>query len=128
MPVDLLYMSVRCDEHAPRAVRTALCRLDGLGRVLSDAMLIASELVTNAVLHSSCTAADSLDVRVIRNGRLRLCVLDPGGSGRAAKITQRPTGLGGLGLRIVHQLAEDWGSHRAGQGHEVWAELPLPTT
>ncbi|MFL5859195.1 MAG: ATP-binding protein [Solirubrobacteraceae bacterium] len=121
-------MSVRCDEHAPRAVRTALSRLDGLGRVLSDAMLIASELVNNAVLHSSCTAADSLDVRVTRNGRVRLCVLDPGVSGRAARITERPMGLGGLGLKIVQQLAEDWGSHRAGQGHEVWAELRLPTT
>lgn len=128
MAVDLLQMSVRCDEHAPRAVRTALSRLDGLGRVLSDAMLIASELVNNAVLHSSCTAADSLDVRVTRNGRVRLCVLDPGVSGRAARITERPMGLGGLGLKIVQQLAEDWGSHRAGQGHEVWAELRLPTT
>lgn len=128
MAVDLLHMSVPCDEHAPRAVRTALSRLDGLGRGLSDAMLIASELVNNAVVHSSCTAADFLDVRVTRNGRVRLCVLDPGVSGGAARITERPMGLGGLGLKIVQQLAEDWGSHRAGDGHQVWAELRLPST
>lgn len=126
--VDLLHLSVRCDEHAPRAVRAALSRLDGLGRVLSDAMLIASELVNNAGLHPSCTAADFLDVRVTRNGRLRRCVLDPGGSGRAAEITERPVVLGGLRLKIVHQLAEEWGTLRAGQGHQVWAELRLPGT
>ncbi len=128
MAGDHLRMSVRCDEHAPRAVRQALSRLDELGRVLGDAMLVATELVNNAVLHSACTAEDLLDVRVTRNGRLRLCVIDPGGSGREAKIAERPVELGGLGLKIVDRLADDWGSCRNGQGHEVWAELRLPTT
>ena len=127
MAGDLLRMSVRCDEHAPRAVREALSRLEGLGWVLGDALLIVSELVNNAVLHSSCTAEESLDVRVSRDGRLRLCVIDPGGSGREAKIAERPMELGGLGLKIVDCLADDWGSRRDGQAHEVWAELRLPS-
>lgn len=125
MAAELLSISVRCDEHAPRAVREALAGIPGLGWVLGDAMLVASELVTNAVLHSSCTAEDLLEVRVSRDGRLRLCVVDPGGSGREATITERQAELGGMGLKIVDQLADDWGSQRDRDGHRVWAELRI---
>jgi anti-sigma regulatory factor (Ser/Thr protein kinase) len=113
--------------HAPRAVRAALSQLAGLGWILGDVMLIASELVDNAVLHSACTDNDFLEVRLSSAQRLRLRVIDPGGSGRVAKIVERPIELGGLGLKIVDQLADDWGSHRGDEGHEVWVELGPPS-
>lgn len=125
MTSDLLRMSVQCDEYAPRVVRDAMSGLDGLGWVLGDAMLVASEIVSNAVLHSRCTAEDLLSIRVSRDGRLRISVVDPGESGHEAKIAERSMDLGGLGLKIVDQLADDWGAERGYEGHQVWAELSL---
>ena len=40
----------RCDERGPGVVRHGLAALPDLGWVLGDAMLVASELVSNAVL------------------------------------------------------------------------------
>src|SRR5689334_22616059 len=98
-------MSVRCDDLAPTVVRKELRTLPGLGRALRDALLVASELVTNAVRHSLCSEEEFLTVRITRDGRLRIAVLDPGTSGRRAEIADRPIELGGLGLKVVEQLA-----------------------
>ena len=118
-------MCVRCDEFAPAAVRQEMTRLSDLGWLLGDAMLVASELVTNAVRHSLCTEDEYLRVVVTRNGRLRISVLDPGRSGRDAEIAERPIELGGLGLKVLEQLAIDWGAERRDPGYRVWAELDL---
>jgi anti-sigma regulatory factor (Ser/Thr protein kinase) len=118
-------MCVRCDEFAPAAVREEMTRLSDLGWVLGDATLVASELVTNAVRHSLCTEDEYLSVLVTRDGRLRISVLDPGRSGRDAEIADRPIELGGLGLKVVEQLATAWGAERHDEGYSVWAELDL---
>jgi anti-sigma regulatory factor (Ser/Thr protein kinase) len=99
--------------------------LPSLGPALYDAMLVASELVTNAVRHSHCAEDDFLDVRITRDGRLRICVLDPGASGRSAQVADRPIELGGLGLKVVERVAAKWGSDRRDDGYRVWAELGL---
>jgi anti-sigma regulatory factor (Ser/Thr protein kinase) len=104
-----------------------MSRFSDLGWVLGDAMLVATELVTNAVRHSLCGEDDFLTVCVTRDGRLRISVLDPGGSGRSAEIADRPIELGGLGLKVVDQLASAWGTERRADGYTVWAELELPT-
>jgi anti-sigma regulatory factor (Ser/Thr protein kinase) len=123
---ELLDMCVRCDELAPAAVRENLRSLRGLNGILGDAMLVASELVTNAVVHSDCTEDEFLRVRVGRDGRLRIAVFDPGASGRSAEIADRPIELGGMGLKVVEQLAATWGTERRDDGYRVWAELELP--
>jgi anti-sigma regulatory factor (Ser/Thr protein kinase) len=120
-------MSVRCDEFAPAAVRQKMTTLSDLGWVLGDAMLVASELVTNAVRHSRCTEDEFLSVCITRDGRLRISVLDPGESGREAEIADRPIELGGLGLKVVELLASTWGTERRDDGYQVWAELDLQT-
>jgi serine/threonine-protein kinase RsbW len=124
---ELLRLCVRCDEFAPAAVREAMTSLCDLGWILGDAMLVASELVTNAVRHSLCTEDELLTVWITRDGRLRISVLDPGASGRNVEIVDRPIGLGGLGLKVVDQLATSWGAERREDGYAVWAELHLPT-
>jgi anti-sigma regulatory factor (Ser/Thr protein kinase) len=89
-------------------------------------MLVATELVTNAVRHSLASADDHLDVCVGMEGdRLRISVRDPGKSGRAARVADRRDPWGGLGLMVVDQLASSWGSQRHSNAYEVWAELPL---
>ena len=119
---------MRCDEFAPHAVRDAVSDIPDLGWVLGDAMLVASELVTNAVRHSLCSDHDFLSVSISRDGRLRISVIDPGGSGKDAEIADRPLELGGLGLKVVEELAASWGTERRVDGYRVWAELEVPAS
>ena len=100
-----------------------MAELPELGGVRDDAILVASELVTNAIVHSLCTEDDLLDVRVAGDGGVRISVVDPGASGLSAQIADRPPQLGGMGLKVVENLARQWGSERRPDGYEVWAEL-----
>ena len=50
-------------------------------------MLIASELVTNAVFYSGCTEEEEIKLRLERSGgHLRLSVLDPGRTAQTARV------------------------------------------
>jgi serine/threonine-protein kinase RsbW len=100
--------------------------LPEVGPTLGDALLVASELVTNAVRHSQGTERDTLQVQVDRtDDQLRVSVQDPGGADCEARITKpaKPAS-GGMGLRIVDELSSRWGSERR-EGYTVWAEVPL---
>lgn len=122
-------ITTSCDHLAPVQVRRRLAELSGLGWLLGEAMLVATELVTNAVRHSGCRPEDQLVVTVARrDGRVRVSVRDPGKSGRCARISDRPGSSGGLGLKIVDQLATEWGSQRNSDTYEVWAELPVDSS
>jgi anti-sigma regulatory factor (Ser/Thr protein kinase) len=120
---ELLSLDVKCDRRAPAFVREVLVRMDGLGSVLDDALLVASELVTNAVVHSGGSPEDVLRVTVTldRDGVV-ISVDDPGLSGLTARKRPHDLEPHGWGLHIVQQLASQWGSERQ-QGYRVWAEL-----
>jgi anti-sigma regulatory factor (Ser/Thr protein kinase) len=122
---DLVHLEVSCDPHAPRKLRKALRAAHDGQWPLEDALLVTSELVTNAVLHSGCADTDRLEVRVSRrNENLVISVHDPGLSKDAAApvVTERFS-PGGLGLALVEQLSVRWGTERP-DGYRVWAELP----
>ncbi len=89
-------------------------------------MLIASELVTNAVLYSGCTEEDEIELHLERtDSHLRLSVLDPGRSAKSAKVAiDEQRASGGMGLFVVEQLAARWGADRSDR-YRVWAEVPL---
>ena len=126
-PQEILSVDVACDAGAPGAVRSALAGLACLGDDHDDVMLVASELVTNAVVHSGCIHDDLLAVRASISGdQLTISVHDPGVSEQAAQPRGDAGAGGGWGLRIVEKLATRWGSHR-NDGYRVWAELPLVT-
>jgi anti-sigma regulatory factor (Ser/Thr protein kinase) len=127
MAEDALRFCVRCDEFAPKAVREVVARLSGLDWVAGDAMLVASELVTNAVRHSLCSEHELLTICISFDGRVRITVRDPGTAGREAKIADRSVELGGHGLKVVEQLSRRWGTEREPNGYRVWAELDLPS-
>lgn len=120
----LLRLELKCNERAPRLVRASLSCLDELGQAAQEVVLISSELVSNAVLHSGCSNNDLLDVSLCRGERgYLLSVRDPGLSNTSAGPSPaRPAGYGGLGLRIVEALAARWGQSR-GRGYQVWAEV-----
>jgi hypothetical protein len=90
-------------------------------------MLIATEIVSNAVSHSGGRPEDVVEVDFeVEAERASLSVSDPGASGRAVV---RPTATtdGGFGLRVVDLLATRWGEERdPGGRHRVWAEVACP--
>ena len=110
-------MKLASDRRAPAQARHALAEefacLDTLARQQSE--LVASELVTNAVLHGTGPIVFRADRR---GDRLRIEVED-------AMNRMGPPGDGSRGLDLVAGLAAAWGVHRHGPGKTVWAEVPL---
>jgi two-component sensor histidine kinase len=97
--------------------------------VIDDAVLILSELLSNACRHGrplgSALAGDG-NVRAAwcfdPSGRLTLEVTDGGGPTRPAPATPSVTARGGRGLNIITALAEDWGVRDDARGEvTVWA-------
>lgn len=88
--------------------------------LLDDALVVASELVTNAVMHAGTTS--ELVVRVDPDlVELRLSDGDP-------RTPRRRTLVGGLpaqgrGLVVLSSLSERWGVDERADGKTVWAVL-----
>jgi anti-sigma regulatory factor (Ser/Thr protein kinase) len=93
---------------------------------LADVMLVASEIVSNAVLHSGGSPRDVVDVAVrVGDDAVSLSVSDPGISGGHAEKQAVGSAAGGFGLQLVDRLARRWGEEREPDGrHRVWAEVP----
>ena len=92
--------------------------------LLDDALLISSELVTNAVTHadSSCRVRLSLNT-----ARLRIDVLDAG-AGTPEPLPLSQTEEHGRGLYMVDAITSAWGLEDVpGEGKLVWAELAYPS-
>jgi anti-sigma B factor antagonist len=106
---------------ARREVRKAT---DGkLSQPDSDvAVLLASELVTNAVVHPEHWDDDSIGLRISAgDGRARVEVADSGGGFDPSLLRQRKAG-GGNGLKIVNRGAVRWGTSRDDR-FRVWFEI-----
>jgi hypothetical protein len=127
---DLMVLDVGCANQAPAVVRAALSELRELDAVRDDVILVASELVTNAVIHSSGTAADTIQVRaVLTGGNVVISVTDPGLSDDTPQI-RAPDVLraSGHGLRIVSQLGRwgfDCGGPESGRNSRPTPEVEL---
>jgi len=108
-----------------RRIAAARLRYCGLEAMTDDVMLIVSELLTNALLHSGTTEI-SLSITV-EDGVLRVLVRD-GVSGECAPQSPTATVESGRGLLLVDALAKgcggEWGTRDAGA--ETWCSLPLP--
>jgi hypothetical protein len=124
--LQLLRLTLPCEPTAPRRARAAVADLPEIGPVLDDALLVVSELTTNAVLHSGCTEDDEMELWADRvTDGLRFTVCDPGHTeDEPAPRGIDPTRPGGMGLAVVEQVAQRWGTDRDGH-RRVWAELAL---
>jgi len=96
--------------------------------VIDDAVLILSELLSNACRHGrplGDSPAGDGDVRAAwraePSGRLTVEVTDGGGPTRPVPATPSVTAHGGRGLNIITALAEDWGVRDNAHGEvTVW--------
>ncbi|MBR7676065.1 SpoIIE family protein phosphatase [Streptomyces daliensis] len=100
----------------------------GLGDIVDDAVVLTSELVTNAVVHAG-TAAEVLCLRdedgvrievVDRYPERELPLQDPG------QIIANPDREGGRGLLLCAALATRWGVDYTAADKRVWFRLDLP--
>jgi anti-sigma regulatory factor (Ser/Thr protein kinase) len=89
-------------------------------QTVENAMLVSSELVSNAYCHG--TGEIELRVSLI-DGYLRVEVIDEGRGKAPGVRDQGPGEPGGWGLRIVDQVAVQWGVFE-GTTH-VWADLAV---
>jgi signal transduction histidine kinase len=93
----------------------------GLEGWCEDAVLLTSELVSNAIQHGQGEPC----VTISRHGTtLRISVLDDGGRTPAPRRGD-PDDITGRGLVLVDGIASRWGSHVDAHGTEVWFELKV---
>jgi GAF domain-containing protein/anti-sigma regulatory factor (Ser/Thr protein kinase) len=121
----LLELSLPGGPGAPSAARQALAAvLDGRlsGPVEGDALIVVSELVTNAIRHGGARSpADAVGLHAaLRDEVLRLEVTDPGAGFEPGG--HGPRADGGYGLHLLDRLATRWGVSGA-EPVTVWVEL-----
>ena len=116
----------RGDATAPAEVRHLVqARLEacGCGAAVPEAQLLASEVVTNAVIHTDC---DECEVVIeVDDEVVRVSVIDCDEHSLPTMLPPDPGRFGGMGLHIVNDVARCWGCELNGHGKTVWFELPV---
>lgn len=95
----------------------------GEDELVEDALLVTSEMATNAIRH----ARSAFHASVVRAGRtVRISIQDTG-PGTASPRQAADDDLSGRGLVILDALAQRWGVEERVGGKAVWAELRSST-
>ncbi|MDE3205357.1 MAG: ATP-binding protein [Acidobacteriota bacterium] len=103
---------------ARRFVRDRLESWD-VAEHLDSAVLVASELVTNAVLHARTAVVLRVEARP---SRVRIEVYDE--NPRLPVVSPAPPdATSGRGLALVSAVSQAWGMENRDQGKIVWAEV-----
>jgi signal transduction histidine kinase/DNA-binding response OmpR family regulator/serine phosphatase RsbU (regulator of sigma subunit) len=108
--------------HQARAFTRATLEQWGLPASLGrDAILLVSEMVTNAIVHGRAPIALRL-----RQARSHL-LLEVSDTATAVPRKLRPTAddVHGRGLQLVAMMADDWGTRPVRDGKSVWCALAL---
>ena len=110
---------------ARHAIAADLARREITKDSADDVVLVASELVGNAVVHAGSRADAGLAVSwAVDSETVTVAVRDssPRSPQHRATVETAPSGRG---LTIVAALAEDWGVRRSARGKQVWARIPV---
>jgi anti-sigma regulatory factor (Ser/Thr protein kinase) len=107
-------------------VRAAL-EYRGLGHYASEAEIITSELVTNAIQHASTSdpTTEKIGVTLVRvwdEEGISVVVTDPSPTPPVKRETTTASDRG-RGLQIVEALSAHWGWHHEQRGKAVYAIL-----
>lgn len=100
----------------------------GLGDIVDDAVVLTSELVTNAVVHAG-TAAEVLCLRDSDGVRIEVADRYPERElplHDAGQAPGSPDREGGRGLLLCAALATRWGVEYTASDKRVWFQLDLP--
>jgi two-component sensor histidine kinase len=113
-------------------VRRAIARIGLPAQLEADAQLLASELVTNGVIHAGLGAEGVLRVTIDWSGRRLLVIVDDGTpkASRRVPVVIRP-GPGaeaGWGLYLVDRVADRWGAGARGYWFELRAARSEPVS
>ncbi|MFG2757550.1 ATP-binding protein [Streptomyces sp. CNR698] len=97
-----------------------------LNTIEDAALVVLSELVTNAVRHARVSPGREIETRYVREANgVRIEVHDAADERPTARV---PGDSGGWGLGLVDELSERWGvDDRAGVGKSVWAVVTART-
>lgn len=97
----------------------------GMGELEESAVLVVSELVTNAVVHARVPPGREIQTRFVRQDRgVRIEVHD---ASSVWPVPRVPDEDGGYGLLLVETLSSRWGvAERRGVGKVVWAVVLAP--
>ena len=88
---------------------------------LQTAVLLSSELATNAVLH----ARTDFDVRLcVTRSTLRIAITD-GSSRPPSPVVVDGDATSGRGLGLLDQLSTRWGIETVASGKSIWFEIAL---
>ncbi|MGW5303364.1 SpoIIE family protein phosphatase [Streptomyces griseoluteus] len=93
----------------------------GLPQAVDTALLLVSEVVTNAVRHGG---GGPVGLRVVRSGDLLFEVTDEEPELPDMR-TAAPDDEAGRGLGVVSRLAKEWGATTSGRRKTVWFEQAL---
>jgi anti-sigma regulatory factor (Ser/Thr protein kinase) len=103
---------------------------------VSDAILVLSELVSNAIRHAHPLPGGQVRVSwSLQGGTLELAISDGGSPTRPHHVRRSMSALGGRGIAIVEHLSSSWGvrgeestvgrlSGETSTETTVWAVLP----
>jgi len=125
MPTMLLTHEPASASRVRRALRADLVAHAAAPASIEEVLLVASELVGNAIRHTARTAASDLTVSwQIADHVFAVQVSDPSAHWPVRK-SAGPDDPAGRGLTIIDALASQWGIDENPGGKTVWARLPL---
>ncbi|MFD6245446.1 ATP-binding protein [Streptomyces roseolus] len=115
--------SPACVPTSRQVAAEAMARWGGIpAAVADDALVVVSELVTNAVLHGGGGRAEEVVGLRIEHYGDELVVEVTDGTSRPARLkTAGAAETGGRGLLLVTRLAKDWGV--SDKNRTTWARL-----
>ncbi len=97
------------------------------GSAVTDAALVLSELLSNALCHATPRPDSGLRVSWCHQAGSVLVSVTDGGAPTVPELGEpTPSMTGGRGLRIVERLSLCWGTRHDDEGTTVWAEVPVP--
>ncbi|MFH0518402.1 SpoIIE family protein phosphatase [Streptomyces sp. M41] len=108
--------------HARRFTARILRRWQ-VAEAADGVLLVVSELVTNALVHTQGPVR--LDL-ILRGDLVRVCVSDGSPRAPAKPVIVDWESTGGRGLMLVEAMSESFGSVPVAGGKQVWSEIRVP--